>query len=46
MLIKMTLIESIVFLIDFEITDYPCIVIGSQRCDLFTNNIQATISAA
>ena len=26
-----------VYYIHFEITSYPCNVIGSQRCDLFTN---------
>ena len=30
-------VDSVIYSIHFEITGYPCNVIGSQRCDLFTN---------
>ena len=29
--------DSLIYYIHFEITGYPCIVIGSQQCDLFPN---------
>ena len=30
-------VNSVLYQIHFEITGYPCNVIGSQWCDLFTN---------
>jgi len=29
--------DYVIYYIHFEITDYPCNLIGSQQCDLFPN---------
>ena len=36
-LIKNLTVIYLLLLIHFEITDYPCNPIGSQRCDVFPN---------
>ena len=37
MLMDLCVVINFIYKIHFEITGYPCNLIGSQWCDLFTN---------